>query len=128
MERLATQDAWHPTLADSTPAGSYNLVSYRTKYGLVTSRATVRGTPVAYAALRSTYMHDADSIIGFQELNDPTFVHNAASFQRATADINYTFNWFYADSRDTAYYNSGLNPVRSTTMDPNLARVGEAGL
>jgi acyl-homoserine lactone acylase PvdQ len=120
MERLATQDAWHPTLADSTPAGSYNLVSYRTKYGLVTSRATVRGTPVAYAALRSTYMHDADSIIGFQELNDPTFVHNAASFQRATADINYTFNWFYADSRDTAYYNSGLNPVRSTTMDPNL--------
>jgi len=120
MERLSTQDSWHPTLADSTPAGSYDLVVYRTKYGLVTSRATVGGVPVAYTALRSTYMHDADSIIGFQELNDPGFVHSASDFQRATADINYTFNWFYADSTDTAYYNSGLNPVRSATMDPNL--------
>lgn len=120
MERLATQDSWRPTLADSTPAGSYELVTYRTKYGLVTHRATVGGVPVAYTALRSTYMHDADSIIGFQELNDPGFVQSAADFKKAASDINYTFNWFYVDSKDTAYYNSGLNPVRSRTMDPNL--------
>ncbi len=31
--------------------------------------------------------------------------------------INYTFNWFYADSTHTAYYNSGDNPVRATGVD-----------
>jgi hypothetical protein len=34
--------------------------------------------------------------------------------------INYTFNWFYADDKDTAYYNSGSNPLRPTTVDPGL--------
>ena len=120
MERLATTNAWHPTLADQTPPGSYELVSYRTKYGLVTARATVGGTPVAYTKLRSTYMHEADSIIGFQEFNDPAFMQSATNFQQAAADIGYTFNWFYVDSRNTAYYNSGTNPVRSAVMDPNL--------
>ncbi|MEO9222770.1 MAG: penicillin acylase family protein [Mycobacteriaceae bacterium] len=120
MERLATSNSWHPTLADQTPAGSYDLVTYRTKYGLVTARATVDKTPVAYTKLRSTYMHEADSIIGFQEFNDPDFMKSATDFQHAASDIGYTFNWFYVDSRDTAYYNSGTNPVRKSTMDPNL--------
>jgi len=31
--------------------------------------------------------------------------------------INYTFNWFYADSEHTAYYNSGDNPVRASGVD-----------
>ncbi|GAB2935722.1 penicillin acylase family protein [Rhodococcus aerolatus] len=120
MEALTRSNTWSPTLADDTPAGSYDLVTYRTKYGLVSSRATVGGVPVAFAKLRSTYFHEADSIIGFQELNDPAFVQSAADFQRAASDIGYAFNWFYADSRSTAYYNSGTNPVRSSTMDPNL--------
>ncbi len=120
MERLATSNSWHPTLADQTPAGSYDLVTYRTKYGLVTARATVGDTPVAYTKLRSTYMHEADSIIGFQQFNDPRFLKSAATFQEAASNIGYTFNWFYVDSNDTAYYNSGTNPVRKPTMDPNL--------
>ena len=120
MERLATSNSWHPTLADQTPAGSYDLVTYRTRYGLVNARATVNGTPVAYTKLRSTYMHEADSIIGFQEFNDPDYMQSATAFQHAASDIGYTFNWFYVDSRDTAYYNSGTNPVRKPTMDPNL--------
>jgi hypothetical protein len=32
-------------------------------------------------------------------------------------DVDYTFNWFYADSTHTAYYNSGDNPVRATGVD-----------
>ena len=47
---------------------------YRTKYGPVTHRATVGGKPVAYTTLRSSYLHEADSIIGFQMLNDPGYV------------------------------------------------------
>ncbi|MFI9158121.1 penicillin acylase family protein [Kitasatospora aureofaciens] len=120
FDRLERKDAWSPTTADSTPAGSYTLVMYRSDYGLVTARGTVGGAPVAFTSLRSTYRHEADSIIGFQELNDPGAVHDAPSFQQAAQDINYTFNWFYADSRDIAYYNSGSNPIRAPGVDSGL--------
>jgi acyl-homoserine lactone acylase PvdQ len=114
------KNAWTPTLADGTAAGSYTLRSYRTKYGPVTHRATVGGKPVAYATVRSTFLHEADSIIGFQKFNDPGVIRSAQDFQNAAMDVNYTFNWFYADSRDVAYVNSGDNPVRKSTMDPAL--------
>ena len=120
MELLERDNSWTPTLADGTAAGSYSLIAFRTKYGIVQSRATVGGVPVAYASLRSNYNHEVDSIIGFQEFNDPSAVHDAASFQKAAADVNYTFNWFYTDSKDIAYFNSGNNPVRAANTNPNL--------
>ncbi|NUS12432.1 MAG: penicillin acylase family protein [Streptomyces sp.] len=120
MEKLERTNSWKPTLADSTAAGSYRMQIWRTAYGPVEYRATVGGKPVAYTQLRSSYRHEADSILGFQELNDPGFVHDPASFQAAARDINYTFNWFYADSQHTAYYNSGTNPVRADGVDPSF--------
>ncbi|MFC7306879.1 penicillin acylase family protein [Streptomyces monticola] len=120
MEKLEKKNAWKPTLADSTAAGSYRLQVFRTKYGTVTHRATVDGKPVAYTSLRSTYRHEADSIIGFQMFNDPSYVKDAKSFQKAADRVGYAFNWFYADSRDTAYYNSGSNPVRAAGVDPSF--------
>jgi acyl-homoserine lactone acylase PvdQ len=120
MERLAVHNAWAPTTADSTPAGSYDLVRYRTKYGLVTHRGKVAGQPVAFTSLRSSYLHEADSIIGFGEFNDPSVMTSPQAFQRAAADINFTFNWFYVDSKHTAYFNSGANPVRAANVDPNF--------
>ncbi|MGF1427639.1 penicillin acylase family protein [Kitasatospora sp. LaBMicrA B282] len=120
FDKLVQNDAWSPTTADSTPAGSYSLVMYRSDYGLVTARGTVGGTPVAFTSLRSSYDHEVDSIIGFQMLNDPGSVHDPASFQQAAQNINYTFNWFYADSQHIAYYNSGDNPVRAPGVDPGL--------
>ncbi|MGW1890953.1 penicillin acylase family protein [Streptomyces sp. NPDC002004] len=120
METLEKHNSWKPTLADSTAAGSYTLRVHRTKYGVVTHRATVGGKPVAYTSLRSTYRHEADSIIGFQMLNDPSYVTSAATFQKAAQHISYAFNWFYADSRDIAYYNSGANPVRADGVDASF--------
>ncbi|MBP2340695.1 acyl-homoserine lactone acylase PvdQ [Saccharothrix coeruleofusca] len=120
MERLERKNSWKPTVADPTPAGSYTLVMHRTKYGLVHSRARVDGKHVAYTSLRSTYLHEVDSIIGFQEFNDPDAIRSAQDFQRAAEHVGYAFNWFYADSRDIAYFNSGANPVRKSFVDPNL--------
>ena len=34
--------------------------------------------------------------------------------------IGYTFNWFYADAKHIAYFNSGANPVRAKGVDPNF--------
>ncbi|GCB50697.1 penicillin acylase family protein [Streptomyces sp. NL15-2K] len=117
MEKIEQKNAWKPTVADDTAAGSYTMRVWRTKYGPVEYRATVGGKKVAYTTLRSSYMHEADSIIGFQMLNDPDYVKGPESFQKAVQHINYTFNWFYADSEHTAYYNSGDNPVRASGVD-----------
>ncbi|AZS88198.1 penicillin acylase family protein [Streptomyces griseoviridis] len=120
MDKVEQKNAWTPTTADSTAAGSYTMRVWRTKYGPVEYRATVGGKKVAYTTLRSSYMHEADSIIGFQMLNDPDYVTSPQTFQSAVQHINYTFNWFYADSQHTAYYNSGDNPVRATGIDPEF--------
>jgi len=120
MEKLVRKNAWSPTIADGTKAGSYKLVAHRTAYGVVRYRATIDGKPVAYTTLRSTYHHEVDTLLGFQMFNDPAAVTGPKSFQKAASRIGYTFNWFYADARHTAYYNSGLNPTRSPDVDPNL--------
>ncbi|MFD5630069.1 penicillin acylase family protein [Streptomyces sp. NPDC127072] len=117
MDKVEQTNAWVPTVADGTAAGSYRMQVYRTRYGPVEYRATVGGKKVAYTSLRSSYMHEADSIIGFQMLNDPGYVKSPQTFQAATQHINYTFNWFYADANHTAYYNSGDNPVRASGID-----------
>ena len=43
MDVLSQTDSWTPTLADSTPAGSYTLLTYRTRYGLVQGPQTFFG-------------------------------------------------------------------------------------
>jgi hypothetical protein len=75
---------------------------------------------VAYVEDRSTYRHELDSAVGFERFNDPGYVHDARSWQRAASAIQFTFNWFYTDSRHIAYYDSGANPVRAPGVDPRL--------
>ncbi|MEU3839956.1 penicillin acylase family protein [Streptomyces sp. NPDC028635] len=120
MDQVEQKNAWKPTVADGTAAGSYTMRVWRTKYGPVQYRATVGGKKVAYTTLRSSYLHEADSIIGFQMLNDPDYVKGPKDFQSAVQHINYTFNWFYADAAHTAYYNSGDNPVRANGVDADF--------
>jgi hypothetical protein len=79
---------------------------------------------VAYVRLRSTYFHEADWAAGLADFNDPDKVGSARDFQAAAARIDFPFNWFYADDRDIAYFNSGANPVRRTGLDPLLPNPG----
>jgi acyl-homoserine lactone acylase PvdQ len=109
-----------PNLTAPSAATTYKFQVLRTRHGIVQQRTTVDGKPVALVIQRSTYGHEVDSVLGFGEFNDPGFVHNARSFQRAASDIDYTFNWFYADSKDISYYSSGLLPKRSTKVEADL--------
>ncbi len=118
METLTRQESWSPNLADSTPAGSITLQTQRTAYGIVTARARIHGQPVAYTNLRSTYMHELDSAVGFEKYNEPAQMRNPQAFFNAANQIGYTFNWFYTDDKHIAYFNSGLNPVRAPHTDP----------
>jgi acyl-homoserine lactone acylase PvdQ len=126
IEVLEKTVSWTPSLADQTPAGSQTLRAERTKLGLVAARGTVRGTPVIFTRLRSTYFHEVDSAAGFVDFNTPTAITGPESFQRAASRIGYTFNWFYADAEHIAYFNSGANPVRAPRIDHDLpVRAGE---
>ncbi|MEV1287483.1 penicillin acylase family protein [Micromonospora sp. NPDC049679] len=125
MEQISHVNRWSPTVADSTPAGSYEIVAWRTRLGLVGWRGMVDGKPHAFTHLRSTYRHEADSAIGFQMFNDPAVMGSGQAFIDAAAHIGYTFNWFYVNSTEAAYVNSGLNPVRAAGANPNLPMKGE---
>jgi acyl-homoserine lactone acylase PvdQ len=126
MEALRQNNSWSPTTADPTPAGSYSLITYRTNYGLVNYTALVGGVPTAFTSLRSTYRHEADSAIGFQAFNDPAAMGTATAFMASAYTIGYAFNWFYVNSTQAAYFNSGLNPVRPSGADPNLPQRGDS--
>jgi acyl-homoserine lactone acylase PvdQ len=120
IEKLERHNAWYPSLGSSEPAGSYTLVAQRTKFGIVSDRGTVGGKPVLFTKNRSTYGNEAGSALGFMLFNDPDAIHSAQDFQQAASNIGYTFNWFYTDKNDIAYFNSGDNPVRPAGADPNL--------
>jgi acyl-homoserine lactone acylase PvdQ len=120
FEVLTRTNSWTPNLADPTPAGSETLRTLRSKLGVVVARGRVDGKPVAFTKLRSTYFHEADSGLGFSMLNNPDAIKGPRDFQRAANLINFTFNWFYADDRNIAYFNSGWNPVRAKHTDPNF--------
>jgi acyl-homoserine lactone acylase PvdQ len=120
MERLERNNRWSPNGADQTPPGSETLVSWRTNLGIVQATGMLRGRPVAYAKLRSTYKHEADAAFAFSDLMDPGKIQSAQDFQRTVNKINYTFNWLYADEQDIAYFNSGWNPVRPRGIDHNF--------
>src|SRR4051812_45654843 len=120
IEKLTRTNPWTPNAADQTAAGSETINTERTKFGIVTARAKIKGKPVVYTRLRTTYGHETDSALGFSYFNDPGKVHDAKSFQAMASLIGYTFNWFYVDSRKIAYFNSGFNPARAPRMNPDL--------
>ncbi len=120
MEELTHTNTWTPNLADDTPPGSQTLRVYRTKVGLVHATGKVKGKPYAFTKLRATYDHEVDSAASFAAWNSPEVVHDPESWTKAGFTNDLTFNWFYADSEQIAYYNSGANPVRAKGTHPNF--------
>jgi acyl-homoserine lactone acylase PvdQ len=124
MEELVQTDSWTPNALDSTPAGSQTLTALRTVHGIVFARGKVRGKKVAFVHQRSTYFHEADSVVGFGQLNEPEFIRNAAQFKQAVSHINFLFNWSYVDSNHIAYAMSGAMPQRSRGTSPDFPILG----
>jgi acyl-homoserine lactone acylase PvdQ len=125
MEALTRTNLITPNPADPSPAETYVLTSLRTVHGIVYKRGKVGGKFVAFTRQRSSYFHEADSSLAFAQLNNPDRLQNAQDFQQAMYKVNLTFNWFYADDRDIAYFNSGNNPVRANGVDPNFPAKGD---
>jgi hypothetical protein len=125
IEVLERHNEWSPSPADQTEAGSETLRTERTALGIVIARATIRGKPVLYTRLRSTYGHETDSGVAFSRFNNPDLIRGPKHFQKAAGLIPFTFNWFYVDSDHIAYQNAGANPLRASGVDPSLPVLGE---
>jgi acyl-homoserine lactone acylase PvdQ len=98
---------------------------YLTRHGVVQGWTTAKhGQPVAVVNQRSTFNHDVDSVVGFLRWGEPSLTHSVKSWEKGAQQIGYTFNWFYADSRHTAYYDSGRDPIRAKGVNPNLPTWG----
>ena len=124
MEKLTKTESWEPNEIDKTPAGSQTLSIYRTVHGPVFARGKVHGKKVAFVHQRSSYFHEADSVIGFAQLNEPGYVTGTAGFKKAVSHINFTFNWAYVDSKNIAYALSGAYPQRAPGTSPDFPILG----
>ncbi len=125
IDVLERTNSWTPSAGDQTPAGTETLRSERTALGIVTHRATIRGKPYAFTRNRATYYHEVDSALGFADFNNPEKMESPREFMKAACRIDYTFNWFFIDRRKIAYFNSGINPVRSKRAHPDLPTFGK---
>ncbi|HZU60675.1 MAG TPA: penicillin acylase family protein [Solirubrobacteraceae bacterium] len=124
MQKLTQTNTWTPNADDHTPPGSETLTAYRTVHGIVYARGRVHGRPVAFVHARSSYFHEADSALGFSELNEPGYIRGPASFQRAAGKINFLFNWAYVDASHISYYMSGWMPQRARGTSPDFPVLG----
>ena len=96
---------------------------YETVHGPVIGYATVAGKRVAISLQRSTRGREILSAKAFYDL-DTGQVASAKQFVKAVSGVEFSFNWFYADDRDIAFYSSGRLPLRAPGTDPALPTVG----
>jgi acyl-homoserine lactone acylase PvdQ len=107
----------------TTSTVNHNI--FLTRHGVVQGWTTaLGGKPVAVVNQRSTFNHDVDSVVGFLRWGEPKLTHSVKSWEASARDVNYTFNWFYVDSKHTAYYVSGKDPIRAKGANPNLPTWG----
>jgi acyl-homoserine lactone acylase PvdQ len=124
MEKLSKSEGWTPNTIDPTTAGSQTLTAYRTVHGIVFARGKADGKKVAFVHARSTYFHEADSVIGFGQLNEPGVVTGVKGFKKAVSNINFLFNWSYVDANHIAYAMSGAMPQRARGTSPDFPILG----
>jgi len=108
----------------SAGAPDQPVVFRTTIHGPVQGYATVGGAKVAIALERSTRGRELLSAAPFYAL-DTNAVTSAKSFLKTMAAVEFSFNWFYVDSRDIALFSSGRLPVRAAGTDPSLPRIGD---
>ena len=96
---------------------------YETTHGPVVGYASVAGKRVAISAQRSTRGRELLSSKSFYELNTGR-VTSARRFLQTMSAVEFSFNWFYADDRDIAFFSSGRLPLRAPGTDPSLPTVG----
>ena len=111
-----------PSAGSPGAPGMESHTFYRTVHGPVFARGKVDGKPVAFVKQRFFWMRELDSIPQFYRWN--TKVQNAKDFRSAASKFTMSFNSFYADHRDIAYFHVGYYPKRPEGVHPALPTWG----
>ncbi len=94
-----------------------------TVHGPVFATATVGGKPYALSRERSTFGRDALNLAALHDMTDGR-AKTPRKFWKTANEFGFTFNWAYASHQRTAYFSSGLLPVRSRHLDRRLPTLG----
>jgi acyl-homoserine lactone acylase PvdQ len=100
------------------------LIFRTTVHGPVLGYATVNGQKVAISLKRSTRGRELVNTRALEDL-DKGRVHSAGQFAKVMNQVEFPFNWVYADNRDIAYFSSGRLPVRPPGVDLGLPTNGD---
>jgi acyl-homoserine lactone acylase PvdQ len=110
----------------SKGAKSVHVTFRRTVHGTVIGYAKVRGSNklVALAQRRSSYGRETVDQLFFQQMTYGR-AHSAADFINAASKTPQTFNSFYASATQSAFFTSGLLPLRPKGVNPDLPVNGD---
>ncbi len=138
-EQLCNPDGSPPTQAsdhylfkgvcrpfDQFDAGSLNGTELRypvSVHGPVIGWATSNGRPVALTRQRSTFGRDGLNLGALKDLTEGRAT-SAHKFYDIANQFGFTFNWAYASHDTTAYFSSGLLPIRARGLDRRLPTLG----
>jgi acyl-homoserine lactone acylase PvdQ len=105
---------------------SVHVTFRRTVHGPVIGYARARGTGklVALSTRRSSYGRETLDQLFFQRMTYGR-VHSARDFVNAAAQTPQTFNSFYASANESAFFTSGLLPLRPKGVNPDLPVNGD---
>lgn len=112
------------SFTESVATTSVTRLVHYSVHGVVQGWSTVDGRPVAIARQDANRGHDLDQLAGYLAFGMPSVSNTPSGWMHAAADISYSFNWFYLNSKDIAYYVSGRDPIRDPHADPNLPTWG----
>ena len=138
-EQLCNPDGSAPTRAsthylfkgvcrsfDTFDAGTLNGTPLRypvSVHGPMIGTATSNGRPIALTRRRSTFGRDGLNLGALKDMTEGK-ARNPERFWSIANQFGFTFNWAYASRRATAYFTSGLLPVRAPGLDRRLPTDG----
>jgi acyl-homoserine lactone acylase PvdQ len=122
MESREETFAGHVAPTDPTPPDDTTRTFYRTVHGPVLTRGSVDGKPVAFVKERFFWKKEVDSIPAFYGWN--TDGHTVKTFGKWASKLTMSFNTFYANTKDVAYFHVGEIPKRHKGVSPTLPTWG----
>jgi acyl-homoserine lactone acylase PvdQ len=99
------------------------IVFRQSVHGPISGTVTVDGRPYAVASMRSSRGREALAAFIGSALNEGR-LRSARDLRRVAREFAFTFNLFYLDHRDIAFFSAGRLPVRAPGTNPSLPTLG----
>ena len=110
-------------LKGSGGAPDERIVFRQSVHGPISGTVTVGGRPYAVANMRASRGREGLAAFIGAGLNEGR-VRSARDLGRVSREFPFTFNLFYLDHRDIAFFSTGRLPIRAPGTNPSLPTLG----